>query len=183
MRHDGCWDAHSVKDGELVYDWRKDKRFELFANDRNVNSEEYANQRALYYEMCKQFVNEHAKNADGTDFTYEYGKKVDLPKAYTIKQSESMKSLADDIYGYYSHEKKALFNSMFLGSLYMQFKTFWTGKKNQYFSKGDFKLRGQYVQKTDDEGNKLYYKIDSNGNETDELTTENTHHPVLVWKG
>lgn len=183
MRHDGCWDAHSVKDGELVYDWRKDKRFELFANDRNINSEEYEQQRALYYAMCKQFVNEHAKNPDGTDFVYEYGKKVALPKAYTVKQSESLKSLADDIYGYYSHEKKSLFNSIFLGSLYMQFKTFWTGKKNQYLAQGAEKLRGEYVQKVDDEGNKLYYKLDSNGIETDELTTENTHHPVLEWKG
>jgi hypothetical protein len=31
MRGDGCWDAHYVKDGKLVYDFTKDKRFDLFA--------------------------------------------------------------------------------------------------------------------------------------------------------
>ena len=35
-------------------------------------------------------------------------KKYALPRAYTTQQSESMKSLSDMIYGYYSHEKKAL---------------------------------------------------------------------------
>jgi len=53
MRADGCWEAHSIKDGKLIYDWRKDKRFELFANDKNVGSDEYNYQRALYYEMCQ----------------------------------------------------------------------------------------------------------------------------------
>jgi len=31
MRGDGCFDAHSIKDGKLVYDWTKDKRFDVFA--------------------------------------------------------------------------------------------------------------------------------------------------------
>jgi hypothetical protein len=32
MRGDGCFEAHYVNDkGELVYDWTKDKRFDLFA--------------------------------------------------------------------------------------------------------------------------------------------------------
>jgi len=31
-----------------------------------------------------------------------------LPKAYTVRQSESMKALGDKTYGYYSSEKKSL---------------------------------------------------------------------------
>jgi hypothetical protein len=31
MRHDGCWEAHSIVNGKLVYDWTKDKRFSVFA--------------------------------------------------------------------------------------------------------------------------------------------------------
>jgi hypothetical protein len=31
MRGDGCFDAHSIVDGKLVYDWIKDKRFDVFA--------------------------------------------------------------------------------------------------------------------------------------------------------
>ena len=34
MIGDGCLDAHHINEkGELVYDWKKDKRFEAFAND------------------------------------------------------------------------------------------------------------------------------------------------------
>jgi len=32
MRGDGCWDAHYVKDGRLVYDMTLDKRFDLFVS-------------------------------------------------------------------------------------------------------------------------------------------------------
>ena len=28
MRADGTWDAHSEKNGKLIYDWSKDKRFD-----------------------------------------------------------------------------------------------------------------------------------------------------------
>jgi len=32
MRKDGCFEAHSVnEDGELVYNWEKDKRFDRYA--------------------------------------------------------------------------------------------------------------------------------------------------------
>ena len=183
MRADGCWEAHSIKDGKLIYDWRKDKRFELFANDKNVGSDEYNYQRALYYEMCQQFVNEHTKNSDGTDFNYVIGEKVALPKAYTNLQAESYKSLSDDIYGYYSHEKKAMLHATWIGSMFMQFKTFWTGKKNQYFGSGGFKLRGSFQQLTDPDGNLLYYKVDENGKITEDLTTKKTSFPAIKWQG
>lgn len=53
-----------------------------------------------------------------------------LPRAYTNKEAESMKSLGDDIYGYYSHEKKSMIMSTMIGSMWLQFKTYWSGKKN-----------------------------------------------------
>jgi hypothetical protein len=31
MRGDGCFEAHSIVDGKLVYDWSKDKRFNIYA--------------------------------------------------------------------------------------------------------------------------------------------------------
>jgi len=39
MRADGCFDAHSVKDGKLIYDWTKDKRFDIFAKYGGKESE------------------------------------------------------------------------------------------------------------------------------------------------
>jgi len=42
MRKDGCFEAHSINEkGELVYDWTKDKRFELYANSKNIGSEQW----------------------------------------------------------------------------------------------------------------------------------------------
>jgi hypothetical protein len=52
---------------------------------------------------------EHAVDPEtGQEFVLDLEKKYALPRAYTTQQSESMKSLSDMIYGYYSHEKKAL---------------------------------------------------------------------------
>ena len=175
MRKDGCFKAHSVKDGKLVYDWKLDDRFSAFANN-NIHHPDYNKQKGLYYAMAVQFVREHAMTQDGEEFKIG----MPLPRAYTNKQAEAYKSLADDIYGYYSHEKKSLIHSMLAGSMFMQFKTFWTGKKNQYLGKGGVKLRGQWVQK---EG--YYYQIDENGNVRYDLepTTENTGVPFYVWSG
>ena len=39
MQGDGTLEAHSVVDGRLVYDWKKDKRFEAFANGRTSDPE------------------------------------------------------------------------------------------------------------------------------------------------
>nr|DAD59185.1 MAG TPA: hypothetical protein [Bacteriophage sp.]DAR22949.1 MAG TPA: hypothetical protein [Caudoviricetes sp.] len=79
-----------------------------------------------------------------------------LPRAYTNKQAESMKSLGDDIYGYYSHEKKSLIMSTTIGSLWLQFKTYWSGKKNQYLQSGGVRLRGNWEQ-YEENGEKYYY--------------------------
>jgi len=76
------------------------------------------------------------KNPDGTPF--EVGQ--ELPTAYTNKEAESMKDLCDLIYGYYSHEKKSMIHSTWLGALYMQMRTYWSGKKNQYLAPGGVRL-------------------------------------------
>lgn len=175
MRKDGCYKAHSVVDDKLVYDWKLDDRFSAYANG-NINHPDYNKQKGLYYAMAEQFIRENAVTQDGEQFKIG----MPLPRAYTNKQAEAYKSLADDIYGYYSHEKKSLIHSMLAGSMFMQFKTFWTGKKNQYLGKGGVKLRGEWVQK---EG--YFYQIDPDGTVRYDLepTTENTGVPFYVWQG
>lgn len=184
MMGDGCLEAHTVKDGRLVYDWTKDARFSKFAaNPTLVTSDpEYNKQKALYYAMAKQFVQERTKNPDGSMFELNMSKPMPLPRAYTNKEAEGYKSLADDIYGYYSHEKKSLIQATALGSMWMQFKTYWSGKKNQYLGAGGVKLRGKWVQK-EENGVKYWYKLDKDGNPTREVTTENTGFPCIEWKG
>ena len=195
MMGDGCLDAHSIKDGELVYDWKKDKRFEAFANGR-TSDPKYNQQKALYYTIAQQFVTEHAKvkNTEGkvVDFELNMNKPMALPRAYTSKQAESMKSLGDDIYGYYSHEKKSLIMSTTLGSLWLQFKTYWSGKKNQYLQSGGVRLRGTWEQ-YEENGEKYYYQTDDNGNtlfneppKTEQQLKDlgqKPISPVMQWKG
>lgn len=177
MRGDGCWDAHSIVNGKLVYDWKKDKRFEAYANKR-TSDPKYKEQEALYYAMAQQMVREHTKNPDGSVFKIGEA----LPKAYTVQQAEGHKALADSIYGYYAHEKKALIQSSFIGSLLMQMNTFWSSKKNQFLAPEGIKLQGRYVQLEKD-GKKWFHKLDTNGNITEEPTDEDTGFPYYVWEG
>lgn len=41
MHHDGVNDAYFIKDGKLVYDWTRDKRFSKYAHNDKSNMEEY----------------------------------------------------------------------------------------------------------------------------------------------
>jgi hypothetical protein len=89
---------------------------------------------------------EKVRNADGTLFTMKdpkTGKYNELPKAYTAQQSDGYKDVADSIYGYYSHEKKALIQSHNIGAMIMQMNTYWSAKKNQYLAPGSIKLQGK----------------------------------------
>lgn len=190
MRHDGCWDAHSVQNGRLIYDWKKDTRFDQiagiiesnneFSNVRRIvnNSEnkELKNQFALYVKYIKQLQSEGTtiKDANGVVRAIKLGDI--LPKAYTTQQSEGYKSVSDMLYGYYAHEKKALFQSTFAGSLLLQMYTYWSGKKNQYFAQSSPKLNGHYEQLTH---NGVQYWMDENGNPTDIVTGI----PYIVWRG
>ena len=138
MRADGCFEAH---DEHGNYDWTKDKRYELFAKyagkEDQIPSnlrEEFNKQKARYAAVAKQFVNENARyvNSKGEleDFRVDLNHPLPLPRAYTVQEAESIKSIADMVYGYYSHEKKSLIQSTTAGALFMQMNTFWSSKKN-----------------------------------------------------
>ena len=186
MRGDGCFEAHYVENGRLKYDWTKDKRFSKYAesltNKSLENDPEVKKQKALYIATAKQFEAEHAKNDDGTDFILDLNNPQALPKAYTIQQSESMKALSDLVYGYYSHEKKSLMQSMTLGSMFFQMATYWSSKKNQYLAPGGIRMQGRMKHYIEN-GVPMYHKLDAEGNPTDEMTTENTGVPYMQWAG
>lgn len=185
MRGDGCWEAHSIVDGRLKYDWTKDKRFDVFCKGeagKRENLQKYNEQAGLYWSMARQMVLEHTKNFDGTDFKLDYKKPMALPKAYTTQQSEGYKSLSDKLYGYYAHEKKSMIHATMLGAMFMQMRTYWSGKKNQYLAKGGIHVMGKMEQYEED-GKKYYYKLDENGNPTEIPTTEDTGIPYMVWRG
>ena len=187
MMKDGSWEAHSVdpKTNQLVYDWKKDKRFRAYAMDDKSNMEEYNKARALYYATAQQLVREGARNKKGELFKIG----DELPKAYSNKESEAKKAVGDTMYGYYDSTKKSLVQSTLMGGLVMQMRTFWSGKKNQYFAPGGIKGQGKWVVAKDPNGNDLYYSknedgtIDHNGPLVTKDDPRCSGTQFLQWKG
>lgn len=184
MRADGCFEAH---DAHGNYDWTKDKRYEIFAKYAGKEDQvplalkvEFNKQKALYRTVAEQFLAENAKyEKDGELVTFDkvdLSKPLPLPRAYTVQEAESIKSLADLVYGYYSHEKKSLIQSTTAGALFMQMNTFWSSKKNQYMAPGGIRMVGKWVQY---EENGVKYYQDDEGNITDQPTDT----PFMVWQG
>ena len=179
MKADGVWDAYEVKDGKLVYNYKKDTRFSAYAHNQ-TGSPDYAKQKGLYIAIARQLVKEGVLNPDGTLFKIG----DPLPTAYSSQEIESMKDLTDLIYGYYSHEKKSMIHSTWLGALYMQMRTYWSGKKNQYLAPGGVRLQGKWEQAVNEEGQPLFYQVrDGQILYDEEFTTEDTGIPAVQWKG
>lgn len=174
MRKDGCWDAYEWEDGTLTYNFAKDKRFDRFAANDKSDLQLYNQQKALYLTMARQMELDHTVDQNGNLFRMldENGNYNPLPKAYTVQQSESLKDVADSIYGYYSTEKKSMIQAHTMGAMIMQMNTYWSAKKNQYLAPGSVKLQGELKIV---EG--LY--LDENG----EITETNTGVPYMRWEG
>lgn len=185
MKADGCYEAHSLNpDGTLKYDCKKDKRYAaLWTHPKG--SKEYNEALSKYIPVAQQFVAEGAKNEDGSLFEFNASDPQVLPRAYTVQESESRKDVADSLYGYYDHTKKALFFGTYLGSLLGQMRTYWSAKKNQYFaSKGSNQIKGRWVQAKDDQGNLLFWGVKENGEvDQTQLVTTDTGIPAKQWQG
>ena len=126
MMGDGCWEAHSLVDGKLVYDYKKDKRFEQYVNN-NTEHKDYLKQKSLYEKMIEEFNKAGFKNAEGKPI--QIGD--DLPQAYTPTESQSIKNHADLLYGHYDESSRALISDTFIGSFVLQYKTYITAKFEQ----------------------------------------------------
>ena len=185
MKADGCYEAHSLNDdGTLKYDCKKDKRYKALWDGTPKDSKEYKDALSRYITVARQFIAEGTKNEDGTLFTLNISKPIPLPRAYTTREAESRKDVADSLYGYYDHTKKALFFGTYLGSLLGQMRTYWSAKKNQYFaSKGSNQIKGRWVQAKNENGEPLFWNINENGELNSELTTTNTGIPANQWQG
>lgn len=184
MLEDGTWDAYEVENKKLVYKFDKDKRFEHFRTGQTGHPQ-YGHERALYYAVAQQHIEEGATNQDGTKFQLNPDAIAPLPLAHTVQEIESFKALGDLIYGYYAHERKSLIHATFYGSMFMQMKTYWSGKKNQYLAPGGYKVQGHWVHAKTQDGKPLYYQVVDGKIRTDLPPTdaENTGAPVLRWEG
>lgn len=144
MMEDGCWEAHSVKNNRLVYEFKKDKRFNLL-NDPNANkdSKEYKQQHALYTTMREQFNREGFNLIEGDA----------LPRAYTTQESASIKSFADIAFGHYDKDQQMLAKHQFLGAFMLHFKTFLSAKLETWILKPGTYNQGAYKIQYDSNGN------------------------------
>ncbi len=167
--HDGVWDAYSIdKNNNLIYNWKKDERFSIYASGQ-TSRQEYKEQKALYFSKIKEYNEEHPDNP--IEFT------GDLPSPYSQKEIMSIRAVGDNIYGAYDKSKKAMAEFHSLGICFGMFTTWMNGIVNNYLMKpqknGVSKLLEE--QEIDDNGNLLWFINDGS------VTTENTGIPVYKF--
>lgn len=190
MLEDGCFDAHYLdSDGNLLYDITKDKRFSKLVKyglDYKTTDKEYLEQRALFRAMIEQFQKEGFTKPNGETLSTE---ELYLPRAYTVKQKQSMKEVSDTAYGFYDHEARSLNDHKFFGLIFKQFMAFWTAKTTLWFrGPGANTAQGAFVPMMRD-GKQVYrrvYEDPTTGKLQIELTTENPDgdlEPQYVWQG
>lgn len=181
---DGVYDAFDIKDGKLVYDWKKDERFKIYASGNKADPK-YAEQMGAYYNAVRAY------NLDHPEATIRFNE--DLPMPYSFQEVEAMKNVANSIYGSYDRSTKAAYEHMALGTFFGMFSTWMNGIYTNYMMKpgqyqnGEFKLEqatdeasnlkffddlGQtIIQITDDDGNIKYF-YESTGQEATENLTK-----------
>lgn len=156
MKGDGCFDAHSIdENGKLVYDFKKDKRFQHLVNNETTHPD-YLKEKSLYCTMIDDFNTAGFRNADGSLLNAE---KMDaLPQAYTRTEGQSLKNYADLLYGHYDEESKSLLCDTFIGSIFLQYKTYITAKLEQWTMHEGVYNTEQLQQQFDNNGKPLYVK-------------------------
>lgn len=158
---DGCWEAFDLKDNKLVYDWRKDKRYSIYADKTKEGTKEYQEQKIAYYNAIRRY------NANHPDNTISYTD--DLPEAYSNQEIQQMRQLANSIYGAYDKSMRAKYEHTALGLTFAMFSTWMNGTISNYLTKP-----GQYAdgifdleQDVDGSGNLLF--MDINGIEVTQI--------------
>lgn len=181
---DGVYDAFDIKDGKLVYDWKKDERFKIYASGNKADPK-YAEQMGAYYNAVRAY------NLDHPEATIRFNE--DLPMPYSFQEVEAMKNVANSIYGSYDRSTRAAYEHMALGTFFGMFSTWMNGIYTNYmmtpgqYQNGEFKLEqatdeagnlkffddlGQtIIQITDNDGNVKYF-YESTGQEATENLTK-----------
>lgn len=153
-KKDGCWEAFDLQDNKLVYDWRKDKRYSIYADESKKGTKEYEEQRIAYYNAIRQY------NEDHPEHTISF--QDDLPVAYSNQQIQQMRQLSNSVYGAYDKSMKAKYEHSALGITFGMFSTWMNGMISNYFLQpGIYEGRLiDTVQDTDGSGNLLFLDKD-----------------------
>lgn len=151
---DGVWDAFSLdSENNLVYNWKEDKRFSIFAS-KQKDHPEYKKQKAAYFDRVAAYNREHPDNPiDQLD------ENNPLPVPYSNDEIKSIRNNGDRIYGSYDKSKKAMVENMSYGQMFLMYFTWLNGTISTYYMKPQENKVGKMmqIQDTDINGNKLYY--------------------------
>lgn len=188
MIKDGTLKAYSVnEEGVLVYDPSKDERYSYYFSMRNKYGKKihptdikYNDQRSLYLYAIDDF-NSELLSSDEKKLTED----DNLPRAYSSKQRDSIKTFSDTAYGYYDRERSPLIKNLPLGIVFGQYMTFWPAKVKYYFGKPGQKSKRGYMNHkhriNETTGKKEYYFVlyttDENGDEYREEVPESELGP------
>lgn len=183
---DGCFDAWYIENDELKYNWRKDKRFEIYAIG-DKNNPEYSKQKGLYIMKIQEWNQEHPDNK------LEYSD--DIPSPYSNQDILSIRNVGDNIYGSYDRSLRSMGENTALGWVFGMYTTWMNGMWNNWMMKpGKYNVhKMNVVVETnengeelwmDESGNILVQKISENGNKKyiNELTGEEGIPDVPVYK-
>ena len=174
VMQDGVLDAWSIENDTLKYNWKKDKRFSVYADKSKKGTKEYKEQQALYMLKIKEW------NKDHPDNQLEYTD--DLPTPYSDQEILSIKNLSNNIYGSYDKSLKSMGEFTAIGAFFGMYTTWMNGIWNNWMMKpGKYNVQKMKTeQDMDVDGNLLW--LDEYG----QITTENTgipclkHIPVIV---
>ena len=156
MMDDGVWDAFSLDENEqLHYNVKEDNRFKVYFSGDTSNPK-YDEQRTLFLKNIEEWNAQGYHKDDGSFLTEE---DQFLPQPYTNREAQSVKNYADILYGHYDDESRSLMNDMFLGSFFMQFKTFVTAKLEQWTMTGGVYNVEYLKQQYDPITNEKLYEI------------------------
>lgn len=164
---DGVLDAWEIKNGELSYNWKKDKRFSLLTNKANKNNPEYKKQQALYMLCIKEWNKDHPDR--NKQLTYA----DDLPSPYSNQEILAIKQVSDNIYGSYDKMTRGMCDFTAIGAFFGMYTTWMNGIWNNWMMKpGKYNVHKMTTeQETDIDGNLIFQ--DENGNQYTEKTLEN----------
>ena len=160
---------HLDTDGELIYDFDRDTRFDALRT-WNTKHPEFYEQLGRYNAIAED-LNLRILHSDSTKPLYKIlDPKSDSAKdvaplfeGYTRSEIAGIRNHADTLYGHYNDENQMLVQDRFMGHFIMSFKTYVSSRLEQNFSGATHVNVSNFTMNTSESGQKLYIKTSADG--------------------
>ena len=168
IKQDNTGAYRIAEDGELIYDFSRDPRFDALRK-WDTKHPKFYEQLALYNAIVED-LNLRILISDGNGDVLKLYKKLDstnsaedvkpLFEGYLRSEISGVRNHADTLYGHYNDENQMLAQDRFLGHFILSFKTYVSSRIEQNFS-GDHHVNvPQFAIRQNEKGEDLYIKID-----------------------